>query len=207
MPIRFRCPKCQTVLSVGENSVGRAVRCSSCSSAVRVPAPQKQPAAAVQSIATVDDEPVARFQPRTKPAEGDMDMTPMVDVTFLLLVFFMVTAVFTVHRSLEVPPTKEDAVGKPQEVEELKDQAIIVRIDSDNTFWIESPSSTEEIPANSRQEMLAQVRLAKEDSQATEMLVMASLEATHDRVIAALDAGSELKMSPLRLATMEDEDL
>ena len=33
--------------------------------------------------------------------ESEMDITPMVDVTFLLLIFFMITASFAMQKSLE----------------------------------------------------------------------------------------------------------
>ena len=42
-----------------------------------------------------------------KREEEEMDMTPMVDVTFLLLIFFMVTAAFSVQKVIEVPAPQE----------------------------------------------------------------------------------------------------
>ena len=41
--------------------------------------------------------------------ETEMDMTPMVDVTFLLLIFFMVTASFQLQKSIEMPRQQTDA--------------------------------------------------------------------------------------------------
>ena len=41
-------------------------------------------------------------------APAEMDMTPMVDVTFLLLIFFMVTAAFAMQKSFHVPTPKSD---------------------------------------------------------------------------------------------------
>ncbi len=40
------------------------------------------------------------IEPRSVP---EADMTPMVDVTFLLLIFFMVTAAFTMQSAIVVP--------------------------------------------------------------------------------------------------------
>ena len=39
----------------------------------------------------------------SKPDDGELDMTPMVDVTFLLLIFFVMTAAFTIQTSLPIP--------------------------------------------------------------------------------------------------------
>ncbi|HUG70447.1 MAG TPA: biopolymer transporter ExbD [Pirellulaceae bacterium] len=43
------------------------------------------------------------LQDSRKLAASESDMTPMVDVTFLLLIFFMVTAAFAMQRSMVVP--------------------------------------------------------------------------------------------------------
>ncbi|HCC99154.1 MAG TPA: biopolymer transporter ExbD, partial [Planctomycetaceae bacterium] len=50
MPIRFRCPSCQQVLSVTSRKAGQKVRCPACQSALKVPTPKvespEEPAAA-----------------------------------------------------------------------------------------------------------------------------------------------------------------
>ena len=39
-------------------------------------------------------------------SEADLDITPMIDVVFLLLIFFMVTSTMQNKRELDVPPAK-----------------------------------------------------------------------------------------------------
>ncbi|MFZ4471051.1 MAG: ExbD/TolR family protein, partial [Pirellula sp.] len=54
----------------------------------------------------LDDEEVLEqvsFKKNELPKD-DMDMTPMVDVTFLLLIFFMITASFSSEKVFEKPP-------------------------------------------------------------------------------------------------------
>ena len=48
--------------------------------------------------------------PRIRKAtdEDPLDLTSMVDVTFLLLIFFMLTASFTVQKTFEVPNSDPD---------------------------------------------------------------------------------------------------
>lgn len=48
------------------------------------------------------------MRPRRKREHGELDMTPMVDVTFLLLIFFMVTASFSLQKSIRVPQQNSD---------------------------------------------------------------------------------------------------
>ncbi len=42
-------------------------------------------------------------------SEADLDITPMIDVVFLLLIFFMVTSTMQSKRELDVPPAKHGA--------------------------------------------------------------------------------------------------
>lgn len=46
---------------------------------------------------------------RRMPADDDLDITPMIDVTFLLLIFFMVTSTMQTPSALHVPPAKHGA--------------------------------------------------------------------------------------------------
>ena len=85
--------------------------------------------------------------------EDDMDLTPMVDVTFLLLIFFMITAAFALQKSIEVPPVQDDDAAPTQTVDDLEKDSIVVRIDGDNIFWIGAPRWDEEQKALSPQEM------------------------------------------------------
>jgi len=141
----------------------------------------------------------------------DMDMTPMVDVTFLLLIFFMITAAFALQKSLEVPPVDDDQAAPTQTVEDLEKDSIVVRVDGDNVYWVGCPMWTEEQRAPSMTDMRAKVREAREGDAhgkgPARMLVQANGDATNERVVAALDAGSAVGMEDIRLMTYEDGDL
>ena len=43
---------------------------------------------------------------RKKPEDVDLDITPMIDVTFLLLIFFMVTSTMQGTPDLDIPPAQ-----------------------------------------------------------------------------------------------------
>ena len=44
--------------------------------------------------------------PKRADSQTDLDITPMIDVTFLLLIFFMVTSTMQSERELDVPPAR-----------------------------------------------------------------------------------------------------
>ncbi len=146
---------------------------------------------------------------RETSSEDDMDLTPMVDVTFLLLIFFMITAAFALQKAIEVPPVKDEDATAAQTVDDLEKDSIVVRIDGDNIFWIGAPRWDEEQKALSPQEMRAKLREARgaDNNGPAKMLVQANGDTRHQFVVAALDAGSGVGMEEIRLMSYEDGDL
>lgn len=60
-----------------------------------------------------------------------IDMTPMVDIAFLLLIFYMVTTVFAMPQAMEInlPPEEEG------EVEIAESNLLTIRVDSLGFYW------------------------------------------------------------------------
>jgi biopolymer transport protein ExbD len=151
-------------------------------------------------------EEMEATRPRRKP-DDEMDLTPMVDVTFLLLIFFMITAAFAAAKAISVPPTNESDAAPTQTVEDLENDSIVIRIDGDNVFWISAPLWAEEQQAVSRAEMRSKVREAREEGKGpTKLLVQANGSARHEAVVAALDAGSGSGLEEIQLLSYEDGD-
>jgi biopolymer transport protein ExbD len=144
---------------------------------------------------------------RRHRGEEDLDMTPMVDVTFLLLIFFMVTAAFALQKSIETPPPdREEGTTQNRTIEELEqdDDYIIVRVAHDDTIWVEDRE------APTRHELLAKIREIRDGAPSRQMpshlLVLADSQAHHDVVVMALDAGNAVGMEYVRIQTVDEED-
>jgi biopolymer transport protein ExbD len=142
-------------------------------------------------------------------ADDEMDLTPMVDVTFLLLIFFMVTAAFAAQKAISVPPINDDEAAPTQTVDDLEEDSVVIRIDGDNVYWVGAPRWAEEQRALSPAEMRSKLRDARSgDSRGpARLLVQAHGDARHESVVAALDAGSGVGMEEIRLMSYEDGDL
>jgi len=68
-----------------------------------------------------------------------IDMTPMVDIAFLLLIFYMVTTVFSMPQSMEINLPPKDPIEIPQPV--AKSKLLEIMVDSDgNIFWLHTPA-------------------------------------------------------------------
>lgn len=60
---------------------------------------------------------------------SDIDLTPMLDVVFIMLIFFLVTATFV--REHGIPVNRPDGPARPTE-----ETTILVTIDDDSRYWI-----------------------------------------------------------------------
>ncbi len=139
-------------------------------------------------------------------SDGDMDMTPMVDVTFLLLIFFMITASFSLMRALDQPPPdteqpSENVVEKDEE--EHLDYCEVI-IDQNNSFFVTNRGE-EEVEAPSETEMRALIRNANTDYNIEKLLITAHVDSLHSKFVAVWDAGLAAKMTEIKSRTTEED--
>lgn len=68
-------------------------------------------------------------------------MTPMVDIAFLLLIFYMVSTVFAMPQAMEInlPPADQE-----EEVEIKESNLLTVRVDGEGRFWWNMKAATPE---------------------------------------------------------------
>lgn len=214
MTIFFQCADCHRKLKASDDARGRRVRCHRCGSVQRVPehstrrpSSQRPRHGGLAEAGATAEEPV-RFAPPTLGTGEEVDMTPMIDVVFQLLIFFMITAAFSLQKAIELPPPEvSDAAAANPTLEQLEEDSdfVIVRVDGDNTIWVNDAQ------APSRHDLLVKLREARRGLPGAagrpprKLLVLASGAAEHEYVVRALDAGTEAGMEEVRLATSEDE--
>lgn len=200
--MKFNCPHCGKKLKADEAHRGARVKCSGCLQTVVVPDVPKRRGSAAAVTAELEER--IEFRKKVK-SEDEMDMTPMIDMTFLLLIFFMVSASFSLQKSIPIPaPDAESAATQSRTLEELEqdDDFIIVRIDKDDTVWVNDSE------APSRQELLAKLRDIREEGPKgpSTLMVMANGDCHHETVVMVLDAGTAVGMQNVRLASAGDDD-
>jgi biopolymer transport protein ExbD len=159
----------------------------------------------------LDDEEVIEqvsFKKNELPKD-DMDMTPMVDVTFLLLIFFMITASFSSEKVFEKPPPLSDSSSKPPDKPPDQSDTVRVQIDEFNAYTVIF-STGDEREASSKQDLLlalgearAEASSGKED-EVLKLLVDAHEECIHASIVAALDAGREAGFGSLSVTVVEE---
>jgi len=210
--IRFDCEQCGKNLKANPEQAGARYQCSRCGTVGKVPRWADEVAgdaeragrvaAAAWSVGGDDDagEPPISFGDRDRE-EQDMDMTPMVDVTFLLLIFFMITAAFSLQKSIEVPkPDRSDEVAQERTLEEIEDDNdyIVVHVDQDSVVWVEDRE------APTRQELLARLREEMEAGP-TKLMISVHPEATAAPMVMCVDVGMALGIERPELSFSERE--
>jgi biopolymer transport protein ExbD len=164
-----------------------------------------------RSAATIEEDlpEEVSFEKKELPKD-DMDMTPMVDVTFLLLIFFMITASFSSEKVFEKPPPMSEtpSTKPPDNPPEVYD-SVRVQIDEFNAYTIIFPTGDER-EASSKQDLLMalgdaknEVATGKED-ETLKLIVEAHEECIHASIVAALDAGREKGFTSFTVSVVEE---
>lgn len=111
---------------------------------------------------------------RTEEEDAQIDMTPMLDVVFIMLIFFIVTTVFVKEAGIEV--NKPDA----SEAGIRKNANIFIAITDDGSVWLDKREvSVESVRANIE-------RLLTE--QPTDyVIIQADVKAKHGVVVKVMD--------------------
>lgn len=128
-----------------------------------------------------------------------INLTPLIDVVFLLLIFFMVTTTFTRETELEVSlPEASSAQTVTQE-----QQRIDILINAEGLY-----SVNEKALVNAQAETLrrAIIELVDEDRDLP-YVITADAQTPHQAVVSAMDVAGQLGFSQLRITTQENADL
>jgi len=134
---------------------------------------------------------------RASPSLGELDLTSMVDVTFLLLIFFMVTASFSLQKTIELPTPNPDQKGAAQSLtlEDLQANTIFVKVDETNQIFVD------DIPAGDPQRLETVLTQARLTTLRTEVAIDAHPEALHETVVHIIDAATAAGMQKVRIVS------
>ena len=120
---------------------------------------------------------------------GEIDLTPMLDVVFILLIFFIVTSVFVTEAGIDV--------SKPQAstAEARSKDLILIAISDDGQIWIDGEQLDPRFIRSRFERRLAETPNAsvviQGDRAAQNEHVMTILRAARDANIAAVSISTE----------------
>ena len=130
-----------------------------------------------------------------------IDMTPLVDVAFLLLIFFMVTTVFRTPQALEINLPPKDNPPVPIAKSNI---FTVYALPGDRYKWNMSDNPPAEVPFNELPATLKQER----DKNPNRIVVVIKIhpEAKFHSMVDIIDELDALKMTRFALAPMTPED-
>ncbi len=123
-----------------------------------------------------------------------VNMTPLIDIVFLLLIFFMVSTTFTQenHLSIDLPEASADAAETPVE-------AIDVVISAAAEYSING-----QVLLNSKPETIRRgLAKALGERQSAPLIITADAKAPHETVVFAMDAAGQLGLVNISITTRQ----
>jgi biopolymer transport protein ExbD len=133
---------------------------------------------------------------RQKLEEVSVNLTPLIDVVFLLLIFFMVSTTFTKESrlTLELPEASGDPA--PQEVVPLE-----VIVDAQGQYMVNDLT----VVSPNLKGLKAAIAEVSGGDTSTPVVITADAKAPHQSVIRAMDAAGQLGFTKLSLTTREPQ--
>ena len=124
--------------------------------------------------------------------DSTIDLTPMLDVVFIMLIFFIVSASFVKESGIDV--NKPEAVSTQQ-----KDTAsLLIAIDENNQIWInKNKVELSSLKANI-------LRMHAENPQGT-LVIQADKQSMNETLVQVMDAARQVGISNMAIAANSPE--
>ncbi len=124
--------------------------------------------------------------------EDQINLTPLIDVVFLLLIFFMVSTTFTkeTHLTIDLP----EAQGEPSQ-DQPKQLEILVN--ADGSYAV----NDQPLLNNTLETLKKALQTTAGDSRDLPLVITADANSTHQSVVRAMDAAGQLGFVHLSMTT------
>ncbi len=135
---------------------------------------------------------------RQQIEEVNVNLTPLIDVVFLLLIFFMVSTTFTkeTHFSIDLPEALGEASADvPEQIEILINESGEYRINDRN------------LVDNSLNTLMAAIRMVSEGDTTIPLVITADAQTPHQAVVRAMDAAGQMGFVHLSVTTIQPREL
>ena len=132
-------------------------------------------------------------RPRSGRHASAVELTPLIDVVFLLLIFFMVSTTF-IQPSVLVVELPEAAGG----VYESAPEDIEVRVSAAGEYAVNGRL----LPETAVEALVAE--LAEGIAERPRLVIAADARARHEAVVRVLDAAARLRIDNVRIVTRHD---
>jgi biopolymer transport protein ExbD len=137
------------------------------------------------------------LRPGHKEESVEVNLTPLIDVVFLLLIFFMVSTTFDRHAKLKVSLPESSMKATLQQ-----NNPLVLSIDAKGNYFI----NDRQVVNKSLDTLKQAIQKTIGDDKAIKdvaLVLRADANTPHQFVVRAMDAASQLGLTKLSIATVE----
>ena len=139
------------------------------------------------------------LRPGHRSAESiEVNLTPLIDVVFLLLIFFMVSTTFDRYAKLKVELPEANAPAQKQ-----TDEPLVLSIDAKGKYYINDQQVVNTQIDTLKKALLKTLKDNNSDRNTIALLLRADGNTPHQSVVRAMDAAAQLGLVRLSIATVE----
>lgn len=133
---------------------------------------------------------------RSRAEEPDVNLTPLIDVVFILLIFFMVSTTFQKESEIkiELPEATADPVEQQDEILELV-------IDADGHYFI----GEQQVVNTELETLKIAIQKFLGERSGIPVTIRADRRTPYESVVRAMDATSQLGLVQMSLATSQPQ--
>jgi len=123
-----------------------------------------------------------------------VDITPLVDVVFLMLIFFLVSTTFKVGSSLKLDLPSSKTQEETQDTKE-----VVISISAAGQLYVSDEAVDDD-------DLRRRILNASKGDPGIRIVLRADAEAQHKRVVFALDTLRQLGLNKVAIATLFEEN-
>ena len=142
-----------------------------------------------------------KFKTSTDDDELQINLTPLIDIVFLLLIFFMVSTTFTKESQLKIQ--LPEAKGEEAVPEEVPQQ--VIEISALGVYAVKGPNdeAARQVLNTSSEALQRVIRNAAENQYKEKdvLIVRADKQTPHEAVVRALSVAGQLGLTRITFAT------
>jgi biopolymer transport protein ExbD len=130
--------------------------------------------------------------------EPEVNLTPLIDVVFLLLIFFMVSTTFEHQSRIQIELPEATAEATPPD-----DESLEIIIDAQGRFFL----GEAQVVNTELKTLKGAISKVVGEREGMPVIIRADAKTPHQAVVTALDATSQLGLTRISLATtrMQEE--
>lgn len=138
-----------------------------------------------------------KFRQGKTEEELQLNMTPLIDVVFLLLIFFMVSTTF--NKQSEISIELPEASGKPLKTDKF---VIEIEIDNQGRYFV----NQQRVKDNTVTTLKRAIRLTQGKEKTPQLIISSDRNTPYQYVVTAMDAARQLGLVNLTFATKQVEE-